>query len=97
MTLPPDNFRNDPKGHIGNQCGHMVLGLGAYALLGLYGGAGVVLVAAAYLVIVEGLIQRLTLFWDSVEDAAMNAILKRINTENLCVLKCDKSQPSLGG
>ena len=70
MTLPSDNFRNDPKGHVGNQCGHMVLGLGAYALLGLYGGAGVALVAAAYLIIVEGLIQRLALLWDSVEDAA---------------------------
>ena len=97
MNLPSDNFRGDIKGYAGNQCGHMVLGIGAYALLGLYGGAGVALVASAYLIIVEGLIQRLALLWDSVEDAAMNAILKRINTENLCVFKCDKSQPSLGG
>lgn len=70
MNLPSDNFRDDPKGYVGNQCGHMVLGIGAYALLGMYGGAGVVLVSAAYLIIVEGLIQRLVLLWDSVEDAA---------------------------
>ena len=70
MTLPPNNFRDDPAGHVGNQCGHLCIGLAAYALLGVYGGAGVVLIAAAYFIIVEGLIQRLSLFWDSVEDAA---------------------------
>ena len=68
VTLPPKNFRNDPAGHVGNQCGHLCIGLAAYALLGIYGGAGVALVAAAYFIIVEGLLQRLSLFWDSVED-----------------------------
>ena len=66
--LPASNFRRDPAGHLGNQCGHICIGLAAYVLLGVWGGAGAVLIGAAYFVGWECGVQRLRLFWDSIED-----------------------------
>ena len=69
-----DNFQGDPYGHATNQCGHARIGAGA-ALLGLviwpgWGEALAPAVIVAYFLTVEWWLQGLTLFWDSVEDAA---------------------------
>ena len=68
--MTPSNFRRAPYGHITNQAGHFVIGLFAYVLLGATGGVLVVLIGAAYLIGWEWGVQRFSLFWDSVEDAA---------------------------
>lgn len=70
MTDTSSNFRGDPYGHVTNQCGHLVVGIAAYSLAGLWGAGVGVLIGLAYLVGWEWGVQRLRLFWDGVEDAA---------------------------
>jgi hypothetical protein len=71
VTLPPSNFRRDPLGHVGNQSAHFLLvGYFPSEILGPWGGATAALIGLVYFVGWEWGVQRLWLFWDSVEDAA---------------------------
>lgn len=70
MTFPPSNFRRDPAGHVGNQCGHFFLGLFFYVQLGQWGIPLALAIWAAYLFGWEFWWQGGDLFWDSIEDAA---------------------------
>jgi hypothetical protein len=70
MTDLSSNFRGDPYGHVTNQCGHIVVGMAAYVLSGVWGALAATLIGAIYLIGWEWFVQRLRLFWDSLEDAA---------------------------
>lgn len=68
------SFQDDPYGYVTNQCGHARIGAGV-ALLGLviwsgWGAAIATGIVVVYFVVIEWWLQGLTLFWDSVEDAA---------------------------
>ena len=65
-------FRDDPLGHGGNQCGHMVIGASlAFACGHVHPWAELAALAigGTYFLLIEWAWQRLVLFWDSVEDA----------------------------
>lgn len=64
------NFRRDPAGHLGNQCGHICIGIAAYVLLGIWGLPVALLIGAVYVIGWEFWWQGGRLFWDSIEDGA---------------------------
>ena len=76
FPLTPDDFAGDAYGHLTNQAGHIVLGLGIASLaafLGLWWPIPIA-AAAAYWVIGEYVLQRAGLFWDGIEDATFVAL-----------------------
>ena len=63
--IDPDDFANDWYGWLTNQCGHIVLGLGAGLVVPIW---GPVTMAAFYWLVVEVVLQRNRLWRDSIMD-----------------------------
>lgn len=70
LKITSSTYQNDPYGHLTNQCGHLVLGLGLATVavyLGLWWPIPLA-IGTAYWLISEYLLQRSQLFMDSLED-----------------------------
>jgi hypothetical protein len=66
----PGNFRNDPEGYIGNQAGHMAIGLALTTVLyPMWGIPAAIVVGLLYGLLWEGLMQKWVLPIDSFEDS----------------------------
>lgn len=103
MTFDPSAFRGDPYGYLTNQAGHAYL-VGAPLALALAPWAGLIagpaIVALAYGIIWELVIQRGRLWRDSLEDtvhvlAGASVMSAALNGDALIVAECMGAQAGL--